>query len=66
MDRRTMMTTLAGGVMAVGDAGRASAAQATDSKLPVASANAAKDFPGRRNCRIGTPTTKSCSPSPRK
>ena len=48
MDRRTMMTTLAGGVMAVGDAGRANAAPADDPKLPVASANAAKDFPGAK------------------
>jgi len=46
MNRRTMMTTLAGGVVAAGYAGRASAAPAADPKLPVASAEAAKDFPG--------------------
>ena len=48
MNRRTMMTTLAGGVVAVGSAGRAKAAPAADSKLPVASAEAAKDFPGAK------------------
>src|SRR5439155_8264218 len=48
MNRRTMMTTLAGGVVAVGCAGRAEAAPAADGKLPVASADAAKDFPGAR------------------
>lgn len=46
MDRRTMMTTLAGGALAVGYDGRADAAPAADGKLPVASAAAAKDFPG--------------------
>ena len=44
MNRRTMMTTLAGGVVAAGYAGRANAA-AADRKLPVTSADAAKDFP---------------------
>jgi intracellular sulfur oxidation DsrE/DsrF family protein len=48
MNRRTMMTTLAGGVVAVGYAGRANAAAAADGKLPVASAEAAKDFPGAK------------------
>ena len=48
MNRRTMMTTLAGGVVAVGYAGRAKAAPAADGKLPVASAEAAKDFPGAK------------------
>lgn len=49
MDRRTMMTTLAGGVLAAGYTGRASAAApAADAKLPVASAQAAKDFPGAK------------------
>jgi intracellular sulfur oxidation DsrE/DsrF family protein len=43
-----MMTTLAGGVVAVGYAGRANAAAAADGKLPVASAEAAKDFPGAK------------------
>ena len=47
MNRRAMMTTLAGGVVAAGYAGRATAAVA-DGKLPVASANAAKDFPGAK------------------
>lgn len=46
MNRRTMMTTLAGGAVAVGYAGRTNAAPAADEKLPVASAAAAKDFPG--------------------
>jgi len=45
MNRRTMMSTLAGGVV-VGYAARGSAQ--TDAKLPVASANAAKDFPGAK------------------
>lgn len=45
MNRRTMMSTLAGGVV-VGYAARASAE--TDGTLPVASANAAKDFPGAK------------------
>jgi intracellular sulfur oxidation DsrE/DsrF family protein len=45
MDRRTMMTTLAGAV-AVGHTGSANAAPAPEAKLPVASAAAAKDFPG--------------------
>src|SRR5256885_16990460 len=48
MNRRTMMTTLAGGVVAVGYAGRAEAAPAPDGKLPVASAEAAKDFSGAK------------------
>src|SRR5204862_243098 len=48
MNRRKMMTTLAGGVIAVGYAGRAKAAPAADAKLPIASANAAKDFPGAK------------------
>ena len=48
MNRRTMMTTLAGGVVAAGYAGRAKAAPAADGKLPVASADAAKDFPGAK------------------
>lgn len=48
MNRRTMMTTLAGGVVAVGAAGRAEAAPVADAKLPVASAEAAKDFPGAK------------------
>ena len=48
MNRRTMMTTIAGGVMAVGDAGLANAAPVADPKLPVASANAATDFPGAK------------------
>lgn len=46
MNRRTMMTTLAGGAVAVGYAGRTNAAPAADEKLPVASAAAAMDFPG--------------------
>jgi len=45
MNRRTMMTTLAGGVVAAGYAGPAKAAPVVDGKLPVASAEAAKDFP---------------------
>jgi len=48
MDRRTMMTTLAGGAAAVGYAGRAKAAPAAKGNLPVASAEAAKDFPGAK------------------
>ena len=48
MDRRTMMTTLAGGVIAAGYAGGAEAAPVVDEKLPVASAEAAKDFPGAK------------------
>ena len=48
MNRRTMMTTLAGGVVAVGYAGRAEAAPAADGKLPVVSADAAKDFPNAK------------------
>jgi len=43
-----MMTTLAGSVVAAGYAGRAAAAPMADGKLPVASAEAAKDFPGAR------------------
>jgi len=46
MNRRTMMTTLAGGVLAAGYAIPAKAAPAADGKLPVASAEAAKDFAG--------------------
>lgn len=47
MNRRTMMTTLAGGVLAAGYASRATAAApAADDKMPVASADVAKDFPG--------------------
>ncbi|MGD9903970.1 MAG: DsrE family protein [Vicinamibacterales bacterium] len=42
-----MMTTLAGGVVAVDYASRADAATVADTK-PVASANAARDFPGAR------------------
>ena len=48
MNRRTMVTTLAGGVVAAGFARRANAAPAADSKLPVGSAEAAKDFPGAK------------------
>ena len=48
MNRRTMMTTLAGGVVAVGYAGGAKAAPAADGNPPVASADAAKDFPGAK------------------
>ncbi len=50
MNRRTMMTTLAGGVVATGYARRAAARAlpAESGKLPVASAEAAKDFPGAR------------------
>ena len=48
MNRRTMMTTLAGGVVAVGYAGRANAAPADDGKLPVASETPAKDFAGAK------------------
>ena len=48
MNRRTMMTTLAGGVVAAGYADRAKAAPLVDGKLPVASADAAKDFPGAK------------------
>ena len=48
MNRRRMMTTLAGGVVAAGYAGRANAAPAADGKLPVGSADAAKDFPGAK------------------
>ena len=50
MNRRKMMTTLAGGVVAAGYVGRAmsaSAVAAGDAK-PVASAEAAKDFPGAK------------------
>jgi intracellular sulfur oxidation DsrE/DsrF family protein len=43
-----MMTTLAGGVVAVGYGDRAKAAPLVDGKLPVASADAAKDFPGAK------------------
>ena len=48
MNRRTMMTTLAGGVVAVGYAGRATAEPVADEKMPVASAPAAKDFAGAK------------------
>lgn len=48
MDRRTMMTTLAGGMVAAGYAGGAQTAQAADEARPVASAEAAKDFPGAK------------------
>lgn len=48
MNRRTMVRTLAGGAVAVGSVGLAKAAPAADAKLPVASANAAKDFPGAK------------------
>lgn len=48
MNRRTMMTTLAGGVVAAGYAGRAHAAPAAEGKMPVASAQAAKDFAGAK------------------
>jgi len=52
MNRREMMTTLAGGVVAAGYAGRASASEtepaAVAGKLPVPSANAAKDFAGAK------------------
>lgn len=46
MNRRAMMTTLAGGAVAAGLADRLEAAQAAGGTLPVASAQAAKDFPG--------------------
>jgi intracellular sulfur oxidation DsrE/DsrF family protein len=45
MNRRTMMTTLAGGVVAAGYTHRAEAAAPADAK-PVASAETAKDFLG--------------------
>ncbi len=48
MNRRTMISTLAGGMVAVGYAGGAKASASADGKLPVASANAAKDFPGAK------------------
>ncbi|MEQ1729531.1 MAG: DsrE family protein [Vicinamibacterales bacterium] len=48
MNRRTMMTTLAGGVIAAGYTSSANAAPAADGRLPVASAEAAKDFPGAK------------------
>jgi hypothetical protein len=44
MNRRTMMTTLAGGAVAAGLADTSEAAPA--GTLPVASASVAKDFPG--------------------
>src|SRR4029079_18440262 len=47
MNRRTMMTTLAGGVVAVGYTGRGTAAPAPDDK-PVPSAETAKDFPSAK------------------
>jgi len=43
-----MMTTLAGGAVAVGYAGRAQAAQAAQGTPPIASASAAKDFAGAK------------------
>ena len=46
MDRRTMMTTLAGGAVMAGLTEQPSAAQATSGTKPVASASVAKDFPG--------------------
>lgn len=46
MDRRTMITTLAGGAVAAGLTEQTSAAPAANGKLPVASASVAKDFPG--------------------
>lgn len=48
MNRRTMMTTLAGGVVVAGYVGRANAAPGADGKMPVASAQAAKDFAGAK------------------
>ena len=51
MNRRKMMTTLAGGVVAAGYVGRAraaSAAAAAGDAKPVASAETAKDFPGAK------------------
>lgn len=45
MNRRKMMTTLAGTVVAAGYADRAKTAPLADGKLPVASAETAKDFP---------------------
>ncbi len=46
MNRRTMMTTLAGGAVAAGMTEQASAAPAASGSLPVASASVAKDFAG--------------------
>jgi intracellular sulfur oxidation DsrE/DsrF family protein len=43
-----MMTTLAGGVVAVGYADLANAAPVADGEVPVASADTAKDFPGAK------------------
>ena len=48
MNRRTMMTTLAGGVVAAGYARGAGAAPVVEGTMPVASAEAAKDFPGAK------------------
>lgn len=48
MDRRTMMTALAGVVVAVEYVGLADDAPMAGTKLPVASAEAAKDFPGAK------------------
>jgi len=51
MNRRRMISTLAGGAVAAGLVERAEAApaeQAATGTLPVASAQAAKDFPGAR------------------
>ena len=42
------MTTCAGGVVAVGTPAARKRASAADGKLPVASADAAKDFPGAK------------------
>ncbi len=48
MNRRTMMTTLAGSAVVAGLAEHADGAQAAPGALPVASAPAAKDFPGAK------------------
>ena len=48
MNRRTMMTTLAGSAVVAGLAEHADGAQAAPGVLPVASAPAAKDFPGAK------------------
>lgn len=54
MNRRTMMTTLAGGAMVAGYAHRAHAEQAARGTLPIASAVAAKDFAGARERPVPT------------
>lgn len=46
MNRRTMMTTLAGGAVVASLAETSEAAPAPNGSLPVASASVAKDFPG--------------------